>query len=78
MYLDTTTKLIPLEKLEKSKLKIFRTCISHLVVTFNISATTGPIKKKTLPGYSVRQPLSIKWLIDSYPEVGYKNAQIFF
>ena len=48
MYLDTKTKSIPLLKLVKSKLKIFHTRVSHLVVTFNISATTGPITKNFL------------------------------
>ena len=60
MYLDTKTKLIPLVKLVKSKLKIFHTRVCHLVVTFNISATTGWIKKIFFAGRSVRQPLSIK------------------
>ena len=45
MYLDAKTKSIPLVKLVKSKFKVFRTRICHLVVTINILATTGPIWK---------------------------------
>ena len=62
----------------KSEFQIFHTRVCHLVVIVNISATTGPIWKKFFAGWSVRQALSIKWLTDSFPEVGYKNAQIFF
>ena len=43
MYLDTKTKSIPLVKLVK--FKFFHTRVCHLVVTFDISATTGPIQK---------------------------------
>ena len=45
MYLDAKTKSIPLVKLVKFKLKIFHNRVCHLMVTFNISATTGPIEK---------------------------------
>ena len=45
MYLDIKTKSIPLVKLVKSKFKTFHTRVCQLVVTFNISATTGPIEK---------------------------------
>ena len=48
MYLDTKVKSIPLVKLVKSKSKNFHTRVCHVVVTINISATTGPIKKKFL------------------------------
>ena len=77
MYLDSKIKLIPLVKLIKSKFKNFHTRVYHLVVTINISATTESIKKKFCRLIST--PASIYMMfIDSFPEVGYKYAQIFF
>ena len=46
MYLDTKIKLIPLVELVKSKFKNFHTRVCLLVVIVNISATTGPARKK--------------------------------
>ena len=79
MHLDTKTKSIPLEKLVKSKFRIFHTRICYLVVTLKyLSNHWADLKKKFCRFGLVRQPLCIKWLTDSFPEVGYKNAQIFF